>query len=44
MKSKNGINDLLGFFPVQVIIMKNKTQSGIALKGLSQEYYLVHFN
>ena len=41
---KNGINDLLGFSPVRVIIVKKRTQSGIVRNGLPQEFYLVHFN
>lgn len=41
---KTELNLLLGFTPVQVIKMKKRTRSENPRQGISQEFYLVHFN
>ena len=40
---KNEITDKLGISPVQVIKMKMKSRPGDARKGISNDFYLVHF-
>lgn len=40
---KNELSNLLGIEPVQVIKMKMKSRPGDSRKGISNDFYLVHF-